>query len=100
MLKTVLSVVALSFVVGLVGCGGNEVKKEDVEKIAMDQLSANAGKPSPPITCPGNLKATVGTTLVCSMPIDGKTYDVNIKVTSVEGSTAKFDIAVGDKPRG
>ena len=98
MLKTVLFVSSLACVFGLVACGDPEVKKEDVEKITMDQLTAQAGKPSPQVTCPSGLKAKVGTTMVCTMPIDGKTYDVNIKVTSVEGSTAKFDIAVADKP--
>ncbi len=82
-----------------VGCGDAEVSKVDVEQGSMKQLSASVGQASPPITCPGNLKAKVGTKLVCSMPVEGKTYDVNVTVTEVEGSDVKYKVAVSDKPR-
>lgn len=83
----------------LSACGPKEVAKEEVEKQAMAILTKTVGHAAPQITCPGGLKAEAGAALVCSMPIDGKTYDVNIKVTSVDGSTANFDVAVADKPR-
>lgn len=83
----------------LVGCGEPTIAKAELEKNAAAQLTATVGKPSPAITCPSDLKAKTGEKLVCSMVIDGKTYDVNIAVTSVEGSNAKFDVEVGDKPR-
>ncbi len=79
---------------GLVACGEAEVQKTDIESIAMKQLTASVGKECPQITCPSNLKAKVGETMTCTMPVDGKPHDVAIKVTSVEGSTAKFDIEV------
>ena len=82
----------------LPACGESEVPKADVEQSAMKQLSANAGKPAPQITCPGNLKAKVGTTMVCSMPLDGKPYDVKITVTAVDGKDAKYDVEVASKP--
>jgi hypothetical protein len=83
----------------LTACGAKEVPKEEVEKQAMAVLTKTVGKEAPQITCPGNLKAEVGTVMVCGMPLEGKTYDVNIKVTEVEGGNAKFDVAVADKPR-
>lgn len=94
---TILAAAAITTM--LVGCGDQEVKKEDVEKIAMEQLTKNVGKPSPQITCPSSLKAKVGTTMTCAIPLDGKVHDVNVKVTSVEGGSAHFDIEVADKSR-
>jgi hypothetical protein len=84
----------------LVGCGEGEVPKADIEKGAMEQLTASVGKPSPAITCPSGLKAKVGTKLVCSMVIDGKTYDVDVTANEVAGGTVKYSVAVADKPRG
>ena len=84
----------------LAGCGEGEVAKAELEQQAMKQLSASVGKESPPITCPGGLKASVGTKLVCSMPIDGKQYDVTIIVNAVEGTNLKYGVEVADKPRG
>jgi hypothetical protein len=81
-------------------CGDGEVAKTDIEQIAMKQLSASVGQPSPPITCPSGLKAKIGTKLVCSMPIDDKVHDVTITVTAVEGTNVKYSVEVGDKPRG
>lgn len=81
------------------GCGEPEVAKADVEKAAASVLSAKVGKESPPITCPTGLKAKVGTAITCSMVIDGKPYDVAVNVTSIDGASAKFDVAVADKPR-
>lgn len=83
----------------LAGCGDPEVAKGDVEKNAATVLSAKVGKESPPITCPSGLKAKVGAAITCSMVIDGKTYDVGVNVTSIDGTNAKFDVAVADKPR-
>ncbi len=84
----------------LAGCGEGEVAKADIEQQAMKQLSASVGKESPPITCPGGLKAKVGTKLVCSMPIDGKQYDVTVTVNEVDGTNVKYGVEVADKPRG
>ncbi len=84
---------------GAVACSEPELAKADVEQSAMKTLSAAVGKPSPAITCPGNLKGKVGAKLTCSAPMDGKTYDVMITVTSIEGTTANFSVEVADKPR-
>lgn len=99
-LASFLSVGAIAIaMMGLTGCGEPEVQKENVEQSAMKMLSASVGKQAPPITCPGNLKAKVGAKLTCAIDIDGKTHDVTVNVTSVEGTTANFDVAVADKPR-
>ena len=101
--RIVRSMVPVTLLAGsmllLAGCGDAEVPKEEVEKSAMKSLSAAVGKESPPITCPGGLKAKVGTKLTCAIDIDGKTHDVTVSVTGVEGKSANFDVAVSDKPR-
>lgn len=84
----------------LAACGDPEIQKGDVEKSAMKTLTAAVGKESPPITCPGNLKAKVNEKLTCAIDVDGKTYDVAVTVTSVENSTANFKVEVADKPHG
>lgn len=99
-MKQLVTIVASFFPLMLaVGCGVSEVPKEAVEKNAMQMLSQSVGKPSPPITCPSGLKAQVGATLTCAMDIDGKTHDVLVAVTKIDGTTANFDINVADKPR-
>lgn len=84
----------------LAGCSDAEVAKADLEQSAMKQLSATVGKQSPPITCPTGLKAKLGTKVVCSMPINGKPYDVTVTVTQVEGTNIKYGVEVADKPHG
>ena len=65
----------------------------------MASLTASAGMPSPQITCPSDLRAEVGASMVCSIPLSGKTYDVTVTVTSVEGGKAKFSVVVASAPR-
>lgn len=98
-MKHQLPLISVVFALFLTACGQKEVAKEEVEKQAMAILTEKVGQPAPQITCPSALKAEVGTAMVCSIPLEGKTYDVNIKVTAVDGSKASFDVAVADKPR-
>lgn len=83
----------------LAGCGEKTVSKAEVEKTAMKQLSEVVGQESPPITCPGDLKAEVGATLTCAMDINGATHDVNVVVTAVDGGKVNYDVEVAEQPR-
>jgi hypothetical protein len=80
----------------LVGCevsvGGKEISKATVEETTQKMLTAQIGEASPPITCPANLKAVVGTVMVCNATVDGKLADVTLTVTSVEGTDVKWNI--------
>jgi hypothetical protein len=89
----------LSFALLLAGCGDPTMEKAKVEEIAQKQLSAIGGQEAPPITCPGDLTATVGTTMTCAIDLDGQTYDVNLEVTKADGVVATFEIEVADTPR-
>jgi hypothetical protein len=51
------------------------------------------------VSCPDNLKGTVGATLRCELTDGGSTYGVTVTVTSVEGGVVKYDIKVDDQPK-
>ena len=44
------------------------------------------------MSCPDDLKATVGATLDCTMTTNGQNDGVNVTVSSVNGGTVNFDI--------
>ena len=75
------------------------LSKSEVETQAAAALTAQVGQQSPPITCPSDLEAKVGATMVCSTQLDSATYDVTVTITAVEGTNASFDVKVADKPR-
>jgi hypothetical protein len=81
------------------GCGEAEVAKADVEKSAMDILTKKVGQPCPQITCPSGLKAKAGQKLTCGIALDGKTHDVTITATAVEGTNVSYEVSVNDTPR-
>ena len=81
------------------GCSfsvGTNTEKSVASTDVADQISTKvnekAGHKPDSVTCPGDLKATVGATLDCQMKDDGKTYGVNVTVTSVDGAKVNFDI--------
>ena len=44
------------------------------------------------MTCPSDLEAKVGAQLNCEMKVKNQTFNVNVTVTSVDGSNVKFDM--------
>lgn len=101
-----LVAVFLSCVLALGACSDSssssttsEIQKSEVEQQAMAALTAKTGKPAPAITCPGNLKAEVGASMVCAIVLDGATYDVTVTVTAVADGKAQFDVVVASMPR-
>ena len=84
----------------LIGCGEKTFSKTDVETGSMEALSKKVGQQSPQITCPNDMKAKVGEKMICSMPINAKTYDVAISVTSVgDNNIGNYDVEVASTPR-
>jgi hypothetical protein len=72
--------------------GPKSVSKSDIESQISQKMTDPAGNKPESVSCPDDLKATVGAKLDCNMKVKGQTYDVNVTVTSIEGSTAKFDM--------
>jgi len=84
--------------VGLVSCSST-VPKSDVETTIETELRKqipNIGE----VTCPGDLDAEMGKTLRCEFVVEEQPVDAVATVTTVEGSTAKFDIATEARPIG
>ncbi|MEA2447496.1 MAG: hypothetical protein QOK47_1133 [Actinomycetota bacterium] len=93
---------AFVLVAALLGsCGGNAVAQAEVEKQAAKQLAAAVGQDEPNISCPGDLKAEVGTKMECDLSVEGDdaVYPVFIEVTGLNDGNAEFDIEVGETPR-
>ena len=101
------SLAALGSTLAIAGCGAGEkyMPQADVEKQSAIELAKVVGVPAskvPPIKCPGDLKAKVGTKMTCVLGNPGqKQYDTYITVTKVdEGSNQVFfDIKVAKTPR-
>jgi predicted thioesterase len=86
--------------IGSAGCltGPKVVTKHDVAaQVSQTMKDAKGNKPES-VTCPHDLRPTVGSTLRCTMTFQGRPVAVNVTVTSVEDGNAKFDIvAVVDR---
>ena len=99
---TIGCIAAASLVLGAcsasVGVGTKTIAKDELQTEVQSQLSKTVGKEAPPITCPGDLESKVDATTTCTLTDSGGTYDVAVKVTSVDGGTAKFDIQVAEQP--
>lgn len=68
------------------------VGKGDVAQQITSKLTDAAGNKPDSVTCPNDLPAKVGAQLNCEMKAKNQTFNVNVTVTSVEGSNVKFDM--------
>ena len=75
-----------------IGTSSHAVSKNDVASQITSKLTDAAGNKPESVTCPGDLPANVGAQLNCTMKVKGQTYNVNVTVTSVNGSDVKFDM--------
>jgi hypothetical protein len=73
------------------------VDKDQVASVISSKLTQQGSKPDS-VTCPDNLKGVEGATLRCQLQESGKTYGVNVTVTSVDAGDVSFDIKVDDQP--
>lgn len=80
--------------------GPPAVSKSSVQSEVATTLAQQLSQPAPKVTCPGDLTAKVGTTMMCSLTPSGSTttYPVKLKVTSVNGKQAHFNIQVSKTP--
>lgn len=96
-LSSLLLVTATACSVSISG-PDTQVDRAEVAKQISEQLEKGVGKAPDKVTCPDDLEAKVGATLRCELTEGGDTLGVQVKVTAVEGSNAKFDIQVDDRP--
>jgi major membrane immunogen (membrane-anchored lipoprotein) len=98
----IVSVLATTLALAACSSDASEgtIAKGTVETGAMDALTKKTGQQAPQITCPGDMPAKVGASMVCSIPLSNGTYDVTVTVTAVNGTTAQFSVEVAAAPRG
>ena len=75
-----------------IGSSSHAVSKSDVAQQITSKLTDAAGNKPDSVTCPGDLPANVGAQLNCEMKDKNQTFNVNVTVTSVNGSDVKFDM--------
>jgi hypothetical protein len=75
-----------------VGSSSHAVSKSDVAQQITAKLTDGAGNKPDSVTCPSDLPAKVGAQLNCDMKVKDQTFNVNVTVTSVNGSDVKFDM--------
>lgn len=95
--------------VSLAACGASvgtkAMPQAAVERQSTIELSKVVGVPVsqvPPIHCPGDLEAKVGTKMICAFgQAPGKIYDMTVTVTKVNDKTNRvfFDVKVANQPR-
>ncbi len=69
------------------------VSKSDVAKQITSKMTDAAGNKPDTVTCPSDLPAKVGAQINCDMKVKDQSYNVNVTVTTVNGSDVKFDMA-------
>lgn len=109
MKRIVAAVALLGSALLLSACSGSitidapaAVPQADVEKTVSEELTANAGVAPDSVTCPGDLAATVGTVMRCSLTAGPDTLGVTVTVTAVNGTkveyTSEVDAEVSPAP--
>jgi hypothetical protein len=93
----IASAAVLSACDASVSAGSGEVSQSTVQSEVARQLAAETQQPTPTVSCPGGLKATVGATVDCTLTPKGKTtrFPVHVTVISIAGGTAHFSAQVG-----
>lgn len=87
---------AAALTISLAGCGSS-VPKDDVAtsiKAELDKQNVGSG----PVTCPADLKAEVGQSLRCEFEVGGQPVEAVATITSLQGSTANYDIVTQARP--
>jgi Domain of unknown function (DUF4333) len=75
-----------------IGSSPHAVSKTDVAGQITSKMTDAAGNKPDSVNCPNDLPAQVGAQLNCQMKVKNQTFDVNVTVTSVNGSDVKFDM--------
>jgi serine/threonine-protein kinase len=85
---------------------GNDVKYDMVETVDKNQvanvisykLTQQVGRKPDSVTCPDNLKGTVGATLRCQLTDGNQKYGISVTVTNVDAGAVNFDFNVDNQP--
>ncbi|MFE7741076.1 DUF4333 domain-containing protein [Nocardia sp. NPDC057455] len=89
-----LSLLVTALTACSVSIGTPKVEEAELEKSVKDSLNEKVGQEPDAVDCPSDLNGKEGTTMRCSLTAGGDRLDVILTVTSVDGDTIKYDIAV------
>jgi Domain of unknown function (DUF4333) len=89
--------IAIALVLGPIACGTAVVDKDEVAKTSTSALQGQ-GVQVENMTCPADLPAVVGESVRCEFTTGGQPVDAVVTVTSVEGSTARYDVHTEARP--
>lgn len=96
-----LTPVVTTIVVAVAACSGQAtMSQSEAEKQISAALEKQVGRKPDKVTCPGDIDAKVGETMRCTLTADDVTFGLEMKITSVDGDDAKFDIKVDEEPVG
>ncbi len=94
----ILLITTVAAAVPFAGCGEETVDAGDVETEVRSALTKEVGQQAPKAVCPDDLEAKEGASTRCHMDFpENKRLMITVKVKSVEGDTARFDIAADEK---
>ena len=97
-MATLASVAAIAALVA--ACGEKKVEKAELEEQVKKALAAKVGQEPKAIRCPGDIDSKVGAKTRCVLvATDDSELDVDVRVSSVEGDRARFDIQAGTQVR-
>ena len=68
------------------------VSRERVQDQIVEEVTAQSGAAPDSVSCPGDLKASVGATLDCTLADDGQQRHVSVTVGSAEGDQVDLHI--------
>lgn len=97
-MRTLTPIVALAAAAALAGCQSSSprVAQADLESSIKTKLAEQVGQTPDAIDCPGDLTGEKGATMRCTLKAGADSVGLTVTVTSVEGTSVKYDIKVDD----
>lgn len=83
-----------ALLIGATGCVGTPktvTRDEVANQIKQKKWDAAGDKPES-VSCPDDLKPTVGAKVVCEMTVNGQTYAVEVTVAGIDGDSVELDM--------
>jgi uncharacterized protein DUF4333 len=72
------------------------MSEESLEKDLRKDISAKTGSSVGKVDCPGDLEGKAGVVMTCTLVHQGRTVEVAVNVTGLDGDTVKFDYETKD----
>ena len=83
-----------ALLIGTTGCVGSPktvTRDEVADQIKQKRWDAAGNEPES-VSCPEDLKPSVGAKVVCEMTVNGQKYTVDVTVKGIEGDTVQLDM--------